>query len=267
MTLKLALAQMDIAWHERKRNYETAERLAEKAKQSGAEAVVFPEMFSTGFSMATDLTPEPLSGPTPSFLRSLALKLNLWTVGGFALFHEGNAPKNAAIAITPEGADAALYAKIHLIGLLEEDQHYSTGHLPVLFDLDGVRTSCFICYDLRFPELFRSVADEIDLALVIASWPLPRQSHWEALLKARAIENQCYVAGVNRVGIGGGHEFQGGSMILDPLGAEVARARGEEGVIYADIDREMVSRVRRDFPFLKDRRRHLFYEAACFNSR
>lgn len=256
--LKLALAQMDIAWHDREQNYLTAGRLAVKAGQSGARALVLPEMFSTGFSMDTEVTAEPLSGPTPSFLRSLASELELWIVGGFVLARDRDIPQNAALAVTPAGHDAALYAKIHLIGLLEEDRHYGPGSVPVLFDLGGVRTTCFICYDLRFPELFRFVAGDCDLVLVIASWPEPRQAHWEALLKARAIENQCYVAGVNRVGRGGGHEFAGGSLILDPLGAVLARAKADETVITAEIDPERVSRVREDFPFLKDRRLHLF---------
>ncbi len=256
--MKLALAQMDIAWHDRDQNYRTARRLSVKAKQLGARSVILPEMFSTGFSMDTGITAESLFGPTPSALRSLASELGLWVVGGFALACENDFPQNVALAVTPAGHDTALYAKIHLIGLLDEDRHYGPGSGPALFDLEGVRTACFICYDLRFPELFRFVADDCDLILVIASWPEPRQAHWEALLKARAIENQCYVAGVNRVGRGGGHEFAGGSVILDPLGQVAAQAEADETVITADIDPERVSEIRKDFPSLHDRRRHLF---------
>ncbi len=259
--MKLALAQMDIAWHDRDQNYLTARRLAVTARRLGARAVVFPEMFSTGFSMDTEVTSESLFGPTPSTLRSMASEMELWIVGGFALAGEGDLPRNVALAVTQDGHDAALYAKIHLIGLLDEDRHYGPGSAPVLFDLDGVRTACFICYDLRFPEPFRFVADYCDLIIVIASWPEPRQAHWEALLKARAIENQCYVAGVNRVGRGGGHEFAGGSVILDPLGLVAAQAEADETVITADIDPDRVSEVRKKFPFLCDRRPHIFQKA------
>jgi predicted amidohydrolase len=164
--------------------------------------------------------------------------------------------------VGPDGRDAALYTKIHLIGILDEDRHYGPGALPVPFAMAGVRTACFICYDLRFPELFRCVADQCDLVLVIASWPEPRRAHWHALLQARAVENQCYVAGVNRVGEGGGNAFAGGSVVLDPLGEPLARAGEEEAVISAEIDPEVVARVRRDFPFLRDRRRRLFEQAA-----
>ncbi|MGM0664834.1 MAG: carbon-nitrogen family hydrolase [Thermodesulfobacteriota bacterium] len=263
--MKLALAQMDIVWHDREQNYRTARRLAVNAKKSGARALVLPEMFSTGFSMDTEVTAETLSGPTPSTLRSLASELELWVVGGFALAREDDAPQNVALAVTPAGRDTALYAKIHLIGLLDEDRHYGPGNVPVLFELDGVRTACFICYDLRFPELFRCIADYCDLVLVIASWPEPRQAHWEALLKARAIENQCYVAGVNRVGLGGGHEFAGGSVIVDPLGVVAAQAKTDETVITAEIDPERVAGVRKDLPFLNGRRPHIFQTASSVN--
>lgn len=265
MPLKLALAQMDIAWHDREANYETARRLALQAKGSGSRYLVLPEMFSTGFSMDTETTVEPLTGPTPSFLRSLASDLELWITGGFVLAGENAPPQNVALTVNPDGYDAALYAKIHLIALLDEHRHYGPGRVPAPFDLDGVKTTCFICYDLRFPELFRSVADDCELILVIASWPQTRQAHWEALLKARAVENQCYVAGVNRVGEGGGHAFAGGSVILDPMGEPLTQAGDQETLISAQIDPRLVQEVRRDFPFLRDRRRHLFEKARDFS--
>ncbi len=260
--MKLALAQMDIAWHDRAANFRTAERLARQARESEARALILPEMFSTGFSMDTGVTAEPDNGPTPTFLRTQAARLDMWFGAGFALARENAPPRNAALVVNPRGLDAALYAKIHLIGLLEEDRHYGPGRLPVRFDLEGVRTACFICYDLRFPELFRAVAGDCDLILVLASWPRARQSHWRILLEARAVENQCYVAGVNRIGEGGGHAFGGGSVILDPLGAPLARADDEEAVLSAEIEPERVASVRKDFPFLEDRRRRLFEQAA-----
>ena len=263
MTLELALAQMDVAWHDRSANHDTARRLSVQAETSGCRAVVLPEMFSTGFSMDTSVTAEPLSGPTPAFLRSLAGDTGLWVTGGFALARDHEPPWNAALSVGPDGRDIALYTKIHLIGLLDEDRHYGPGELPVPFDMGGVRTACFICYDLRFPELFRCVAAECDLILVIASWPQPRRAHWDALLQARAVENQCYVAGVNRVGQGGGQAFAGGSVILGPLGDPLARAGDGEALISAGIDPEVVARVRKEFPFLRDRRRRLFERAAA----
>jgi len=264
MSMKLALIQMDIAWHDREINRETARKLATRARESGAEVIVLPEMFSTGFSMDTAFTAEPLTGPTPTFLRTLASDLGVWVIGGFALARKGARPHNVSLAVAPSGSDAALYAKIHLISILEEDLHYDPGRLPAPFVLGDLNAACFICYDLRFPELFRSVVDTCGLILVIASWPEVRQAHWDALLKARAVENQCFVAGVNRVGEGGGHAFAGGSVILDPLGNPLARADSGESIVTADVDPGLVMNVRRRFPFLGDRKPLLFEKAAAF---
>ena len=258
MSLRLALIQMNVQWHDRPANHVTARRLAMEAKEAGADAVVLPEMFATGFSMETELTGEPLTGETPAFLRSLASELGMSVVGGFALRHGRETPRNVALAVDPHGNDVALYAKIHRIALLEEDLHYAPGTLPVPFDLNGLPSACFICYDLRFPELFRCVADACSLVLVIASWPASRQEHWDLLLRARAVENQCYVAGINRVGHGGGHDFTGGSVILDSLGESLAHAGDREAVIAATLDAERVREIRGRFPFLRDRQPRLF---------
>lgn len=259
MSLRLALIQMDVQWHDRPANHAKARRLALQAKEAGAEVAVLPEMFATGFSMETSVTGEPLTGETPAFLRSLASELDMAMVGGFALQDSrDDAPRNVALAVDSRGQDLALYAKIHRIALLEENLHYLPGALPVPFDLNEIPSACFICYDLRFPELFRCVADACSLVLVIASWPAPRQAHWDLLLRARAVENQCYVAGINRVGHGGGHVFTGGSVILDPLGECMAYAGDREAVITATIESERVREVRESFPFLKDRQSRLF---------
>lgn len=265
MSLKLALVQMDIAWHDRASNHSKAGDFIAQACDKGAEIVVLPEMFSTGFSMETELTAETLSGETPSFLRAKAEEYGIWLIGGFALQKDGGKPHNVALAVNPRGKDMALYSKIHRIALLEEDRHYDAGSLPVSFDLAGIRSACLICYDLRFPELFRCVADSCGLVIVIASWPASRQAHWDVLLKARAVENQFYVAGVNRVGHGNGLDFTGGSAILDPLGETLAHAGDEERLIMAEIQPEHPTRVRRDLPFLRDRQKHLFEKAGSVN--
>jgi predicted amidohydrolase len=264
MSLKLALAQMDIAWHDRKTNHASARRLAAKARDCGAQVIVLPEMFSTGFSMETDVTAEPLSGSTPSFLRDLASDLGIWVIGGFVMEREGEKPRNVALTVDPTGADATLYEKIHLISILDEDRHYGPGRLPAPFHMEGLDAACFICYDLRFPELFRAAADACGLVLVIASWPDVRRAHWDTLLRARAVENQCYVAGVNRVGEGGGHRFAGGSLILDPLGTPLAEGGDREELLLADIDPGRVQDVRERFPFLRDRNSLLFEKAGAF---
>jgi predicted amidohydrolase len=261
MRLTLALIQMNIQWHDRPANHSKAGDFISLAVQKGADVVVLPEMFSTGFSMDTDYTQESISGETPSFLRAKAVEHGIWVIAGFALQKKDGKPNNVALAVNPQGEDVALYSKIHRIALLEEDQYYDSGDLPVQFDCAGITCSCLICYDLRFPELFRSLADTCGIVVVLASWPATRQTHWDILLKARAVENQFYVAGVNRVGHGNGLDFTGGSVILDPLGETLAHAGDQEGIILADIDPAHPREVRDSLPFLRDRQAHIFKRA------
>lgn len=255
--MKVAAAQMDIAWHDRSANHTKVRRLAAQAKSSGADLLILPEMFSTGFSMDISITAEPLDGPTPTLLRSLAREFEITIVGGFVLVRDNKGPQNVSLAVDRHGNDLALYAKIHLIALLDEDKSYKPGDRPIPFNLQGFRAACFVCYDLRFLGLFQAVANDCELIMVIASWPIARQTHWDVLLRARAIENQCFVIGVNRVGQGGGHTFAGGSAIIDPIGQVLAHGGEKEGLLLADIDLAKVSEVRSTMPFLKDRRPHL----------
>jgi len=252
--MRVAAAQMDIAWHDRNANHDTARRMATEAKDAGADLIVFPEMAATGFSMDTAVTAEPLEGPTPALYRSLATTLEMTVVGGFVLQRKTGRPQNVSLSVGPEGTDLALYAKIHQIGLLLEDQYYDPGDRTVSFGLGHMEAASLICYDLRFPEVFRTLANRCGLILIIASWPAARQHHWDILLPARAVENQLYVVGVNRVGEGGGLPFTGGSAIIDPAGETIAHGGDKETLLIGDIDLKSVEQVRSDMPFLKDRK-------------
>lgn len=268
--MRVAAAQMDIVWHDRDANHARIRRMAAAAKEAGADLVVFPEMAATGFSMDTSVTAEPMDGPTPALFRGLAKDLEMGIVGGFVLEREKGRPQNVALAVDRNGGDLALYAKIHPIGLLQEDRHYVSGDHTVSFHLDDMEVACLICYDLRFPEVFRPLADRCGLVLVVASWPAVRQRHWDILLPARAVENQLYVVGVNRVGEGGGHRFSGGSAIVDAAGELVAHGGDREGLVIGDIHPQRVEEVRSAMPFLKDRRshyRHQITEGTVANSR
>jgi omega-amidase len=256
--MRVATAQMDIAWHDRSANHTKARHMAAQAKKAGAELLILPEMFSTGFSMDTSITPEPLGGPTPTLLRSLAQEHGMAVIGGFVLSGKDNAPLNVSLAVDRDGNDLALYAKIHLIALLDENKHYLPGEKPAPFKLHGFGAVCFVCYDLRFPEVFRAVAEDCALMIVIASWPSARQAQWDILLQARAIENQCFVIGANRVGEGGGHTFTGGSAVIDPLGTVLAHGGEREILLLEDIDPEKAFEVRSSLPFLKDRKSFQF---------
>jgi predicted amidohydrolase len=259
--MKVAAAQMDIVWHDRDANHAKIRKMAGTAKEAGADLVVFPEMAPTGFSMDTSMTAEPADGPTPTLFRGLAKDLEMTVVGGFVLKTQTGRPQNVSLAVDPTGADLALYAKIHQIGLLDEDQHYDPGDRTLSFSLNDMEAACLICYDLRFPELFRSLAEQCSLVLIIASWPAARQRHWDILLPARAVENQLYIVGVNRVGEGGGHLFTGGSAIIDPAGEIVAHAGNRETLLVEEINPQRVKQVRSEMPFLKDRKSLDFYEA------
>ncbi len=252
--MKIAAVQMDIAWHDRQANYATARRWCRQAAREGARLILLPELFATGFAMDPERTAEPADGPTPTFLAETARELGVILVGGYVLAGPGGKGYNAALAVGPDGAPLAEYHKTHLIGLLGEDRAHLPGPGPAPFAVDDLQAACFICYDLRFPELFRLEAQQCGLMMVMASWPDARQEHWDLLLRARAIENQCFVMGANRVGRGGGLDFQGGSVIIGPVGQVLAVRHHEEGLVLAEIDPGQVRQVRTDLPFLGDRR-------------
>ncbi|RJR20301.1 MAG: carbon-nitrogen family hydrolase [Desulfobacteraceae bacterium] len=251
--MKVAGFQMDIEWHNRDANHQKISDAAAKAKELGAELLALPEMCSTGFSMDTNITPETLDGPTPSLFRSIAREKGIAVAGGFVLSRWSGRPQNVSLVVDRNGNDLALYAKIHQIAILDEHNHYDPGTRPVTFSLEGTGAACFVCYDLRFPEIFRAVVDRCGLMMVIASWPASRQLHWDVLLRARAIESQCFMIGVNRTGIGAGLEFTGGSAIIDPLGNILAHGGEKEGLVIADLDLKKVAEARSTMPFLKDR--------------
>lgn len=252
--MKIAAIQMDLAWEDRAANFESARRWSDQAAAAGADLIVLPEMFATGFSMNPAVTAEEADGPTPGFLVSLARETGCAVVGGYVRRSPNGKGLNTALAVGADGAILAEYAKTHLIAILGEDAAHESGDGPASFTLGGARCACFVCYDLRFPELFRLVAAGHHLVLVIASWPNLRQRHWDILLQARAIENQLYVVGVNRVGHGGGLDFDGGSAIIDPLGEILAHGADREGLVVAEIDPAFVGQVRTELPFLRDRR-------------
>lgn len=250
----IAALQLDITWEDREANYWRVQQLARRSLSQKPDLIVLPEMFATGFSMSTQVTAEPMNGPSPTFVRELAKSHGVAVIGGFALDAGGGKTKNCALAVDAEGRDLAVYAKTHLFSFMGEDDHHEAGAGLVPFKLGKLRCACVICYDLRFPELLRDGAEELDAVFVIASWPAKRRSHWDALLPARAVENQLYVIGVNRVGQGGGLDYDGGTAIYHPLGHALARADGGETIVTADVHAEEVDKVRKAMPFLKDRR-------------
>ncbi len=250
--MEVALLQLDIAWENVSENHRRAAQLLEGAATAGARLAVLPEMFSTGFSMDAGRLAQAPGGESETFLEAQAKALDLWII---ASVPEAGTPRprNMALVVSPKGT-AARYAKIHPFSYAGEDKHYAPGDRVVTVSIDGVRVTPLICYDLRFPEPFRLAAAETDLFVVPANWPELRRDHWRTLLRARAIENQAYVAGVNRVGDGGDLHYTGESAVIAPLGETLVEGGSEEGVLLASVDPEVVQKLRARFPALNDRR-------------
>jgi predicted amidohydrolase len=223
-----------------------------EAASGGARFAILPEMFNTGFSMDSRRIAEPPGGPSETFLREQAAMRDIWILASLPEAGEP-LPRNMALLVSPRGS-VIRYAKIHPFSYAGEHEHYAAGERVVTADVEGLRVTPFVCYDLRFPEPFRLAAADTDLFAVVANWPDERREHWRALLRARAIENQAYVAGVNRVGDGGRLHYAGDSAGISPLGEILAEGDAREQVLFFDVDPEAVRKLRSRFPALNDRR-------------
>jgi len=258
--IKVSGVQMDIAWENPAENFRRAESRIEKAVRDGSRLVVLPEMFATGFSMNAELV-SGFAEETRGFLAGLSARLEAFILAGFT---EPGDPKpaNVAAIFDPGGREVLKYRKIHPFSLAGEDDHFMAGESVATVEVEGVSVTPLICYDLRFPEPFRAVAARTDLFCVIANWPRSRRQHWSTLLKARAIENQAFVLGVNRIGIGDGLDYTGDSVLLNPMGEESATVGpGSDGCCSGKVDEEEVARIRQEFSFLRDRRPEVYQES------
>lgn len=248
--LRVALGEYFTGWHDPAGSLARAAEVVARAAEAGAELVVLPEMCTTGFTMASAEFAEPLSGPSVAALAETARRHAVHLIAGVST-RDGARFFNSALLLSPDGALLGEYRKQRLFAFAEEHDHYAPGEGPVVWEVGGVRIAPFICYDLRFPELFRAVSPEVDALVLVANWPASRRPHWDVLVPARAIENQCFVVAVNRVGEGGGLEYDGGSAVFGPWGERVP-ARGDPPI--ATVDPAEVTRIRGRFPFVEDRR-------------
>ena len=253
--MKVAAVQHDICWEAPDETAEHVRPMIAAAVAAGAELVVLTEMFATGFSMASDRIAQPPTGPSTTFLAEQAAAHGVWVAASVPTADPAlPRPVNRLVVAGPAG-ERHHYDKIHPFSFAGEHEHYAAGSSFLTAAIGGVRVSGFVCYDLRFADEFWAVAPATDCYVVVANWPAARRHHWRSLLVARAIENQAYVVGVNRVGVdGNGLEHAGDSMIVDPLGEVLASAAGGETVLVADVDPAVVAGVRARFPFLADRR-------------
>jgi predicted amidohydrolase len=250
--MRIAAVQHDIVWEDRDANFERLAPQVARAVGAGAELVMLTETFSTGFSMTPGIG-EPEGGPSSQFLAAQAAEHGVWVAGTCPEIAEGEElPYNSFVLAGPDGA-VHRYRKLHPFA--DERDRFRSGQGPVTVQVGDLRVTPFICYDLRFADVFWRLGPDTDVFLVPANWPSARRHHWTTLLQARAIENQAYVVGCNRVGTAGdGVEHAGDSRVIDPMGELLATASGVETLVLADVDPAEVAATRDRFPFLKDRR-------------
>lgn len=258
-TLKVALAQMEVVLGRTEENFARARRFVEDAKERGAELVLLPELWSTGYDLgkAREHAAQLNEGAFAEVAK-LAREFELFVCGS-QLEARGGRCFNTQVLFTPEGRLLASYSKIHLFGLMQEPEYLAPGDELQLARLPWGEAGMAICYDLRFPEMFRAYAlAGAQLVLLSAEWPHPRLEHWRTLLRARAIENQIFVAASNCVGQGNGNVFFGHSMVIDPWGEILVEGDEGESLLVADVDLSRVEETRRRFPFFADRRTGLY---------
>lgn len=258
-SLRVAAVQHDIVWNDRDANFGRLAPMIARAARSGAGLVMLSETFSVGFGFDDPaFITEPEGGPSSQFLSAQAREHGVWVGGSCPEVRtdapaDDRRPSNSFVLAGPDGMQHR-YRKIHPFSFAGEDRYVRPGTELVTVEIEGVRVSMFVCYDLRFADEFWALAHDTDVYLVPANWPEPRREHWMALLRARAIENQAYVVGVNRVGSGAGIDYSGDSHIIDPLGEILASGGREETVVLSDVSTEHVADVRERFRFLDDRR-------------
>ena len=252
--MRIAAIQHDIAWEDPKANFAALAPRIAGAAGAGARLIVLTEMYDTGFSMNTEVTAEPVGGPATSFLVEQAQHHDAWVAGSVAeRVDAAERPFNTLVLAAPNGA-VHRYRKIHPFTHSGEHEHFRAGRDHVTVDVEGLRVTLFVCYDLRFADEFWTTAAGTDVYVVPANWPDTRREHWRTLLRARAIENQAYVIGVNRVGTGGRLTYVGDSMIVDPMGEVLASAAGGEALLVCDVDAATATATRDRFRFMQDRR-------------
>jgi predicted amidohydrolase len=250
--MRVSAVQHDIIWQNAAATCERLEPLIQHAADGGAELVVLTEMFGTGFSMEPDLAGGPSEARQMEFLRRMAQIHQISIIASVA-HGEGAIHTNRMVLIHPH-QQFAPYDKRHPFTFMNEHHVFTAGDEVVQWELGGLRVTPQVCYDLRFADDFWAVGPTTDVFVVVANWPAARREHWMTLLRARAIENQCFVIGVNRVGDASGLHYCGDSMIIDPYGLVLATAHEQEAVLTADTSADRVLAVRTEFPFLQDRR-------------
>jgi len=249
--MKLGLVQYSPVWENPEENILRIEDLL-KTTNTKFDLLVFPEMTLTGFTMNSEKFAEELDGIGMQYFLNLSARLKTNIFAGI-IEHDGENIYNSLVHFDSFGLIRARYRKIHPFSYAKEDKSYNAGNETVITQIDKIKFGLSVCYDLRFPELYRLYAkQQVDILIDIANWPIPRIDHWKSLLKARAIENQCFMIGVNRVGTDPFNTYNGCSAVFDPMGNEIVLVKNKEKIIEAEIDLGEVSATRSKLPFLHD---------------
>jgi omega-amidase len=256
--LNTALIQMNISIGKPEHNFEEVSQWLNQAVTAPVkpDVIVLPEMWNTGYALEEiHLLADENGEQTKSLISNFCKQHNVNVVAGSIAEKRNGDIRNTSYIFNREGKLTGAYSKIHLFRLMDEEKYLTAGEAQGGFQLEQIPSGVMICYDIRFPELFRTMALQgTKLMFIPAEWPKPRLHHWRTLLMARAIENQMYVVSCNRMGTSGSTEFFGHSMIIDPWGEVIAEAGEEEGILTAEIDLDLVDDVRSRIPIFEDRR-------------
>ena len=258
--MRVAVVQHEPVWEDAAATCRQLTSVVGAAATGGARLVVLPEMFAVGFSMNTEATGEPEDGPTVTWMREQASGHGVWLLGTVPERRQDDPrPRNCCHVVSPDGATVARYDKVHRFTYAGEHEHVAPQQLPadgdlVTVEIEGVRVTPIICYDLRFADQTWQAAQRTDCYVVPASWPAPRREHWRTLLRARAIENQAWVVAANRVGADDGLDYAGDSAVIDPMGRVHAEAAHTPTTLFAEVDAATVTATRDQLRFLPDRR-------------
>lgn len=260
MDLTISLGQMDVKLGEPERNLATVRTLAAEAARRGSDILVLPELWSTGYDLeSAEKHATPTDGGIFAEVAALARQHRLHLLGSVLSRLEHGGVGNTAVLFNPQGEPLATYSKVHLFRLMEEEKYLTAGGALALADTPWGLAGLAICYDLRFPELFRAYAlSGARIIFLPSEWPHPRLAHWQTLLRARAVENQLYLVACNRVGSSKGTDFFGHSCIVDPWGEVIVEAGETELLLTAPIDPARVDAVRKRIPVFQDRRPELY---------
>lgn len=257
-TLSISIIQTNLHWENKAANLLMLEEKINSIEEP-TEIVVLPEMFSTGFSMRPSSLAETMQGPTVDWMKRISRDKRIILTGSLIIEEDGKF-FNRLIWMMPNGS-LGYYDKRHLFGFAGEDQHYHTGNKRLIASVKGWKLNMQICYDLRFPVWSRQQMTETpdgpepeyDVLIYVANWPQRRSHAWKTLLCARAIENQCYVVGVNRVGVDGNDiPHSGDSLVLNPMGEVLYHMANDEDIFTIHLDKQELTDIRAKLPFLKD---------------